>query len=154
MRGLFENYQKGAFVSTALSEMVNQQPPTLVATENTAANIIVNGKAKQKIYRAIDMRFYWVRDRIRQIYFHILWEMGKKNLADYVINHHPIWHNRTMRPRYVKATKKDMENSKNQRDGTWRRCTGTINTGGTRKPDNPLKGIQNGLVEVEAGDMR
>ena len=59
------------------------------------------------------MRFYWVRGRIQQNYFHILWEEGKKNLADYVTKHHPIWHHRTMIPRYVKATTKYIENSKN-----------------------------------------
>ena len=59
-----------------------------------------------------------------------------------------------MRPRYIKTKKNDIENSKDRRTGTGRGCSGTTNTGGTRKPDNPLKGIQNGLVEVEAGDMR
>ena len=36
--------------------------------------------------REIDMRFYSVRDRIWQNDFHIFWEEGKKNLADYVKN--------------------------------------------------------------------
>ena len=43
---------------TALSEMFHLQPPTPMAMENTAANIIVNGTSKQKISQAIDMRFY------------------------------------------------------------------------------------------------
>ena len=90
-------------------------PPTTthtVKTKNTAANSIVNGTAKQKISRAIDMIFYWVRDRIRQNHLHILREEGKKNLADYVTKHHPIWHHRSMRPKYVKATKTYIEDSK------------------------------------------
>ena len=61
--GLFEKYQKAASMSTDLAEMVHQQPPTPIAMDNTAANSIVNRK-KQKIFQAIDMRFYWVRDRI------------------------------------------------------------------------------------------
>ena len=48
-----------------------------------------------------------------------------------------------MRPRYVKATKKYTEKSKYWRTGTGRGCSGTINPGGTHKPDNPLKGIRN-----------
>ena len=55
------------------------------------------------------MRFYWVRDRILQNHFHIFWEEGKKNLADYVTKHRLIWYHVAMRPRYVKATKKDIE---------------------------------------------
>ena len=91
---------------TALAEMGHLQPPTPMATDNTAANSIVNGTEKHKIYREIDMRFYWVRDRIRKNYFHIFWEEGKKNLTDYVTKHHPIWQHRSTRPRYVKAKKK------------------------------------------------
>ena len=72
--GLFENFQKATYTRTALAEMGHLQPPTPMATDNTSANSIVNGTEKQKISRAIDMRFYWVRDRIRQNYFHIFWE--------------------------------------------------------------------------------
>ena len=142
LEGLFENCQKATFMSTYLSEMGHQQPPALVATDNTASNSIVNGTAKQKIYQSIGMGFYWVRDRIRQNYFHILWEEGKKNVADYITRHHPIKHHTKMRPRYVKATKKDMENSKDRWAGTRRSCTGTNNPGGNQKPDNPLKRIR------------
>ena len=87
--------------------MVNPQPPTPVETDNTAENSIVSGMAK-KISRVIDMIFYWVRYRIRQNNFHILWEEGKKNLADHVTKHHPTCHHRTMRTRNLKATKKDI----------------------------------------------
>ena len=37
---------------------------------------------------------------------------GKEKPIRLCPKHHPIWNHRTMRPRYVKATKKDMENSK------------------------------------------
>ena len=47
-----------------------------------------------------------------------------------------------MRPRYVKATKKYIEISKDRRTGTGRGCAGNNNPGVTRKPDNPLKGIR------------
>ena len=97
---------------TALSYMGHQQPPTPVVTDNTSTNGIFNVTAKQKISRAIDMIFYWVRYIIRQNHFHVFWEDGKKKLSDYVTKHHPIWHHIAMRPRYVKATKKDIENSK------------------------------------------
>ena len=63
--GLFENFHKATATRMALEEMGHQRPPAPVATDNTAANSIVNGTTKQKISRAIDMRFYWVRDRIR-----------------------------------------------------------------------------------------
>ena len=48
-----------------------------------------------------------------------------------------------MRPRYVKATKQNTENSKDQQIGTKRGCAETTNPGGTRQPDNPFKRIRN-----------
>ena len=48
-----------------------------------------------------------------------------------------------MRPKYVKVTKKDIKNSKDQQTGTGRGFVGTNNPGRTQKPDNPLKGIWN-----------
>ena len=132
---------------TALSEMGHLQPPTTVATYNTAANSIVNGTSKQKISWAIEMRYYWVRDIIRQNHFRIFWEEEKKNLADYVTKHHLISHKREIKPRYVKATKKDIEISKDRQNGTRRGCAGTNNPGGTRKPDNPFKGIWNRIPQ-------
>ena len=55
---LFENCHKVTSMQTDLADMGHQQPLTPVATDNTAANIIVNGTAKQTRSRAIDMRFY------------------------------------------------------------------------------------------------
>ena len=143
---LFENWQKATSTGTALSDMVHQQPTTQLVTYNTEANRIINWMAKQKISWAIDLRFYWVRDRIQKNHFHIFWEERKKNLADYVKKHHLIRHHKEMRPRYVKATKKYIENSKDQRTGTGRGCAGTTNPWGTRKPDNPLEGIRNPII--------
>ena len=46
--GLFGNFQKAKSMITDLAEMGHQQPPTPVATDNTAASSIINGTAKQK----------------------------------------------------------------------------------------------------------
>ena len=104
---------------TAIEEMGHLQPPTPVEIDNTAENIIVNGTSKQKRYRAIDMIFYWVRDRIQKNHFHVFWEEGNKNLAEYVTKHHPIWHHRSMIPRYSKAT--TTKNRKLKRPANWER---------------------------------
>ena len=110
--GVFENCQNVTSMLTALAEMGHSQTPTLVITDNTASNIIVNGTAKHKISRLIYMMFYWVRDRIRQNRVHIFWEEGNKNLADYVTKHHPICHHRTMRPIYLKPRKNILKTQK------------------------------------------
>ena len=46
MGALFEYYQKKKATRTDQSEMGHQQPPTPVATENTATSSIVNGTAQ------------------------------------------------------------------------------------------------------------
>eukprot|EP00543_Licmophora_paradoxa_P002770 CAMPEP_0202446582 /NCGR_PEP_ID=MMETSP1360-20130828/5100_1 /ASSEMBLY_ACC=CAM_ASM_000848 /TAXON_ID=515479 /ORGANISM="Licmophora paradoxa, Strain CCMP2313" /LENGTH=148 /DNA_ID=CAMNT_0049063145 /DNA_START=81 /DNA_END=524 /DNA_ORIENTATION=- len=42
------------------------QPPTPIVTDNTTAAGIANNDIRQKRSKAIDMRFYWIRDRVRQ----------------------------------------------------------------------------------------
>jgi cytochrome b involved in lipid metabolism len=47
------------------------------------------------------MRFYWIRDRIKQGQFIIHWRAGKDNLADYFTKHHSPAHHKLMRSRYL-----------------------------------------------------
>jgi len=44
---------------------------------------ILNGTVKQKYSKAIDMRFYWLQDRIKDGQFIIQWKPGACNLSDY-----------------------------------------------------------------------
>ena len=45
---------------------------------------------KQKRSKAIDVRFYWLKDRAQQQgQFYIYWDSGKNNFADYHTKHHP-----------------------------------------------------------------
>ena len=53
---------------------------------------------KQKRSKAIDVQFYWLRDRAKQGQFHIFWDSGKHNRADYYTKHHPVTFHQTMRP--------------------------------------------------------
>ena len=53
---------------------------------------------KQKISKAIDVRFYWVHDRVRQGQFFVFWDAGKNNLGDFSTKHHPPAHHKQMRP--------------------------------------------------------
>ena len=48
----------------------------------------------------MDMRFYWVQDRVRQGHFIVYWKPGAHNLADYFTKHFPASHHQLMRPQY------------------------------------------------------
>jgi hypothetical protein len=98
---LYENTKKAAILRVTLEEMGYPQPATSVQTDNSTACGIANDNIKQQRSRAIDMRFYWVRDRVRQGQFHIHWKLGKGNLADYYTKHHSAAHHQQVRPLYL-----------------------------------------------------
>ena len=70
---LFDNCKKAAVLRITLAEMGYPQPATPVQTANSTACGIANDNVKQQRSRAINMRFYWVRDRVHQGQFYIYW---------------------------------------------------------------------------------
>jgi hypothetical protein len=54
--------------------------------------------------KAIDMRYHWVRDRVQQGDYKVLWLEGKRNLADYFTKAHAPAHHRSMRSTYLVET--------------------------------------------------
>ena len=83
-----------------LEEMGHPQPPTPIQVDNTTAVSFANSRLKQKATKAIDMRFYWIRDRVNQKMFSIYWGPGSGNSADYVSKHHSPTHHQNMRPTF------------------------------------------------------
>ena len=63
---LFLNCQEAAPIQIPLEEMGHQQPPTPVQVDNSTALGISTDTIKQIKSKAMDMRFYWIRDRINQ----------------------------------------------------------------------------------------
>lgn len=98
---LFHNAQDACMLRTALDFLGHPQPATPIQTDNACAEGIINDTVKQKRSKAIDMRFYWVRDRVRQGQFNIHWKRGQDNLADYFTKHFPASHHQEMRPIYL-----------------------------------------------------
>ena len=89
---LFINAQLAAPMRTTLEELGHQQPPTPMKTDSTTANGIINDTVKQQRSKAIDMRYYWLKDRVKQDQFKVFWEPGDANWADYFTKHHPPTH--------------------------------------------------------------
>ena len=85
-------------MGVTLSEMGHPQPPTPMEVDNETAIGFLKSTMKQKRSKAIDMRFYWVRDRVNQNQFMIYCRPGANNVGDYVSKHHPPAHHQTMRP--------------------------------------------------------
>jgi hypothetical protein len=64
--GLFHNAKDAIAIRTTLIKMGHPQPPTPIHTDNSTATGITNGTVRQRKSKAMDMRFYWIQDRVRQ----------------------------------------------------------------------------------------
>ena len=98
---LFFNMKDAVPIREALEEMGHPQPPTPIVVDNSTAAGIANKTVKQRRSKAMDMRFYWVQDRIAQKQFLVYWRQGAENLADYFTKHHPARYHVQMRPVYL-----------------------------------------------------
>ncbi len=65
------------------------QSPTIIMCDRTSTIGIAKDSIKQKRSKAIDMRFHWIRDRVRQAQFTIAYILTSQNLADYFTKHLP-----------------------------------------------------------------
>ena len=99
--GDFWNAREGDYLVTTLEEMDCPQPPLHVVTDNSTASGIANRTVKQKRSKAMDMRFYWVQDRVDQNRLRVSWQKGALNKGDYHTKHHSAKHHRVMRPIYL-----------------------------------------------------
>jgi len=95
---LYTNAQEVLPMRQCLEELGHKQPATPIKTDNSTAQGIVTNTIKQKRSKAMDMQFYWLRDRTMQKHFHIYWEPGKHNLTDLPTKHHAGSHHRRVRP--------------------------------------------------------
>ena len=98
---IFINCKDSEPIRTALFEMGHEQPPTPIQTDNNTATGFLNETIKQKRTKAIDMRFFWVIDRIKQNHFRVYWKSKSENLADYFTKHHSPAHHQRMRKHFI-----------------------------------------------------
>jgi hypothetical protein len=69
----FHNAQSGAPLRVTLTELGHTPPPTPLRTDTSTAYGIVNETIKQKRSKAMDMRYHWLTDRVRQKQFDVYW---------------------------------------------------------------------------------
>eukprot|EP00804_Cyclotella_cryptica_P025569 CCRYP_002814-RC/>CCRYP_002814-RC protein AED:0.45 eAED:0.45 QI:0/-1/0/1/-1/0/1/0/106 len=69
-----------------LQELGHVQPPTPTHCDNERATGITNDTVKKQRSRSMEMRFFWVTDRVNRRIFNIKWHPGQENLAHYLQN--------------------------------------------------------------------
>jgi hypothetical protein len=99
--GFINNAKDAVPMRQTLTEMGHLQGPTPLQFDNKCAVGILNDNVVQRRSKAMDMQFYWLRDRQRQKQFHVHWKRRQENLADYPTKHHSTKHHIAVRPTYV-----------------------------------------------------
>jgi hypothetical protein len=99
--GLFTNGQDGEGQRNTLHDLGYPQESTLLVTDNSCASSVANSSCTQRKSKAMDMRWHWIRDRVRQHHFQVQWQPGHRNLADLFTKDHPTPHILALRPFYV-----------------------------------------------------
>ncbi len=65
------------------SDLGYPQPPTLLHIDNTVAIALAQGTINAKRSKSMDMRFFWIVDRIKQKQYRVAHIPGMWNLADH-----------------------------------------------------------------------
>lgn len=79
---LFISCKKAVILRSTLQDLGYPQGPTLVVSDNKCASGIASDEVTQRRSKAMDTRFHWTRDRVRQGQFEVVWRPGLHNLAD------------------------------------------------------------------------
>jgi hypothetical protein len=137
IESVFINAKEGAVLRTTLEELGHPQPPTPLETDNTTATGYSNSTIKQKCTKAMDMRFCWIKDRVKQGQFNVSWGPGYQNLENYFTKHPSPVHHKRMREIYTHASEQPI-NRKGIRDSALRGCVNTSGKSGAQIPHPPL----------------
>jgi hypothetical protein len=89
---IFINAREAVYLRCILVDMGHPQPKTPIQTDNSTTEGFINSKIQPKCTKSMDMRFEWLKDREAKNQFRFFWRLGKTNLADYFMKHHPPDH--------------------------------------------------------------
>ncbi len=107
---LFTGGQHAAGLRTILADLGYPQPPTTILCDNTTAIGLANDNIKMKRSKAMDMRFHWIRDRVRRNQFYLVYIPTKENIADYMTKNLP----KKLHDRFIFYLVRDTSNAATQ----------------------------------------
>ena len=88
----------GEWLRTIARALGYPQPPTVIFCDNACAVGIANDSVKLHRTKSIDVRFHWIRDRVRQGNFLVEWRKGASNLADFFTKPLPVHAHQALMP--------------------------------------------------------
>jgi hypothetical protein len=85
---LFLNCKEGIIFQLTLEELGHPQLQTPVHCDNATTIGIANNTVKWQQSRLMEMKYFWVGDKVAQDAYEIKWHPGQENLVDYQSKHH------------------------------------------------------------------
>jgi hypothetical protein len=98
---------------------------------------IANNKVKRQRARAMEMRFFWVGDKVSQDMYDLSWHPGQENLADYQSKHFVGSHHVNVHPYYLHMDNSPRFLPRAMQPSTLKGCVGTLKDGYIRKVPLP-----------------
>ena len=98
---IFKTCKEAVETRQVAANLGHPQQATLVTSDNKCAVGLSNDTLKPKRSKAMDMRFHWTQDRVRQGQFIVRWAPGDTNFADFFTKLHPAKHHQLMRQYFV-----------------------------------------------------
>ncbi len=98
---LFHNCQDSIIFCQTLADLGHPQPKTPIHCDNATVVGITNNTVKRQRSQSMEMRFYWIGDKVAQGMYDVSWHSGQENLADYQSKHHNGAHHKAVHPWYL-----------------------------------------------------
>jgi hypothetical protein len=117
--------------------MGHPQPKTPIHCNNATAVGIANNTIKRQHSRSMEMRFFWIGDKIAQGMYKLCWYPGQENLADYQSKHHTGSHHVSVRPWYLHISNSPRVLPRSASPSALKGCVGTLKDGYVRKVPLP-----------------
>jgi hypothetical protein len=95
--------QHGVWMRVVLNALGHPQPPTVILCDNRCAVGLANDTVKVKRSKAIDMRYHWLRDRIRSGVLRVEWCKGVDNIADFFTKALPVHRHQALKGDIVRC---------------------------------------------------
>ncbi len=119
--------------------MGHPQPQTPVHCNNATTTGIANNTVKWQQSRSMEMRYFWVGDKVIQDAYEIKWHSGQENLADYQSKHHISSHHQAIYPWYLQEINSPMVIPRATRPSTLKGCVGNLPEGYIRRTEQLRK---------------
>ena len=91
---LYHTGKGGVLLRRTLADLNHSQPPTVIYTDNSTAKGIATDTCKMRRSIAINMRYHWTTEQLKNGEFTVVWHPGTEALAELFL--HELRYNNTI----------------------------------------------------------